>query len=312
MKIFTHSGRFHADDVFATAVIQLAFDAPCHYVRTRDPQIIQQATEMDLVIDVGNSYDPVHNRFDHHQYTAAELNRASGTEQLWPYAAFGLIWKHFGETAIQKVIPHLPKETAAALHAEVDNNFVRWLDADDVGIKAAAGNPTQIATVVAAFNNPNGNTDEDFCTVVAFAKQVLTVIIRTAAESVSNNRKLAHTIHNHPSTNPVLELSEGMDWVRLVRQENQQRSTKIQYIISPRRDGSWAAQSVPDKKDSYRPLYPFPHEWATLHGEALQQKSGIPDAEFCHGGRHLFIAKTRAGVFAAAARGLILNNQQPG
>jgi len=65
-QIFTHDGIFHADDIFAIALIKVFLN--CHdVVRTRD--ISQKILDypLRLVIDVGLNYNPELGNFDHHQ-----------------------------------------------------------------------------------------------------------------------------------------------------------------------------------------------------------------------------------------------------
>jgi len=62
MTVVTHDGNFHADDVFSIAVLKTIFPT-LTLIRTRDKHVISQA---DIVIDVGNEYDPETGRFDHH------------------------------------------------------------------------------------------------------------------------------------------------------------------------------------------------------------------------------------------------------
>ena len=61
--IATHSGTFHADDVFGVGVLMGVF--PSHtLLRTRDKALIATA---DFVVDVGGTWDAATGRFDHHQ-----------------------------------------------------------------------------------------------------------------------------------------------------------------------------------------------------------------------------------------------------
>lgn len=76
---YTHGGRFHADDVFSTALLHML-----------NPKI-----KVHRVMDVpkntkGIIYDIGRGEFDHHQEDA--LVRENGV----PYAAFGLLWRKFG------------------------------------------------------------------------------------------------------------------------------------------------------------------------------------------------------------------------
>src|SRR4051795_4982893 len=84
MKVATHSGSFHADDVFALATLGLLGD-PLEVVRTRDPKVMAAC---DARIDVGFRSDPATGDFDHHQREGAGA-RPNGIR----YASFGLVWR---------------------------------------------------------------------------------------------------------------------------------------------------------------------------------------------------------------------------
>jgi uncharacterized UPF0160 family protein len=87
--LVTHNATFHADDIFATATLSLLLGGKVKVIRTRDEEIIRTG---DYVYDVGGEYDASINRFDHHQKGGAG-KRENGI----PYAAFGLLWKTYGE-----------------------------------------------------------------------------------------------------------------------------------------------------------------------------------------------------------------------
>ncbi len=93
MKASTHDGRFHADEIFALAVLNL-FYPDLEIVRSRDEGVYKNA---DIIVDVGHVYEPDNLIFDHHQRSFA-LKRESGI----PYASFGLVWKHYGDVVVEK------------------------------------------------------------------------------------------------------------------------------------------------------------------------------------------------------------------
>lgn len=65
MKIGTHSGVFHCDDALACFMLKcLPRYKEAQIIRSRDESILK---ECDVVVDVGGVYDPVAQRFDHHQ-----------------------------------------------------------------------------------------------------------------------------------------------------------------------------------------------------------------------------------------------------
>ncbi len=67
ITIATHSGFYHADELFAIAVLKLIFEkegSQVEIIRTRDRET---AFSCDYCVDVGREYDPSKNRYDHHQ-----------------------------------------------------------------------------------------------------------------------------------------------------------------------------------------------------------------------------------------------------
>ena len=67
-KIITHDGLFHADEVFAIALLlETRYEVPIH--RTRDKSAMDTfLRDPDVfVLDVGGEYDVVYHNFDHHQ-----------------------------------------------------------------------------------------------------------------------------------------------------------------------------------------------------------------------------------------------------
>src|SRR5687767_7701889 len=94
MKVVTHDGPFHADDVFAYAVLRAAL-GDIQLVRSREPAVIDSA---DLVFDVGSEYDPSARRYDHHM--RERPLRSSGT----PYSSVGLIWRDYGRAALPSLL----------------------------------------------------------------------------------------------------------------------------------------------------------------------------------------------------------------
>ena len=114
--IAVHDGKFHADDVFACATIELMLGRRAKIVRTRDEAVLAKA---DFVADVGNIYDPAKQRFDHHMREGA-----GARENGIPYAAFGLVWKEYGEKVCGS------KEIAE----RIDARLIAPIDAEDNGM----------------------------------------------------------------------------------------------------------------------------------------------------------------------------------
>lgn len=65
-KILTHNGQFHADEVFACALIQCVFGEHIPIVRTRDITIDDMNDPETWIVDMGGVHNPELGLFDHH------------------------------------------------------------------------------------------------------------------------------------------------------------------------------------------------------------------------------------------------------
>ena len=136
-SIATHSGSFHADDVFGVGVLMGVF--PSHSLtRTRKQELIDAA---DFVVDVGGTWDAATGRFDHHQrgFTGARpAHEADGkTVPGVGYASAGLVWAAFGSdyvTAWGRVNGHsLNAQAVDEIVLAIDHSLVQYLDIVDTG-----------------------------------------------------------------------------------------------------------------------------------------------------------------------------------
>ena len=122
MIIATHSGKFHADDAWAVAVLDILYPGS-EIIRTRDQSLIDAA---DFAIDVGGTWDPATGRFDHHQ-KGFDVTRQSGV----PYASAGLVWKEYGARCVAALAAthtghQLTDDAAQQLAYAIDDDVVRF------------------------------------------------------------------------------------------------------------------------------------------------------------------------------------------
>src|SRR5512133_1817579 len=115
MLIGTHGGKFHADEVFACATLQLLYP-DANIIRTRDLSTLRTC---NIRVDVGSRYDFCNNDFDHHQNGFEEV-RPNGIK----YSSFGLIWRHFGLKVCNN---------DSELFQLLDDRLVQPIDASDNG-----------------------------------------------------------------------------------------------------------------------------------------------------------------------------------
>jgi uncharacterized UPF0160 family protein len=283
-NVVTHDGKFHCDDIFGVAVLQLRFGVEnLSVTRTREAALIKDA---DIVLDVGGEYDPARMRFDHHQ------NGAPVRESGLPYAAFGLLWKEFGEAITGS------KE----ITEKIDKKLAQPVDAGDNGIMLYEMNqyevaPAEMYDLLESFMPPIGSSDdpdEAFMKAVTIAREYLVRVIERA--KVKELLKVrAKEVYEAAEDKTVLVFDAPMKRDIFIQYE------EVKVIVSQdEQKTKWVAVTVPADETTFASRVYFPEAWAGLLDEELAAVSGIKDAIFCHKERFIFVAKSREGAEAAA------------
>jgi uncharacterized UPF0160 family protein len=290
MKVATHPGNFHADDVFAIAALSLAA-GPLEIVRTRDPDLQAQA---DARVDVGGRSDAATGDFDHHQRGGAG-ERPNGIR----YASFGLVWRHVGAGLAGG------PEAAEA----VDERLVQGVDANDTGqaiIEPLIGEirPMSVSGLVAGLNPAwdevltAEQADARFAEAVALATQILErEIARVAA--VRRAEDLVNAAIARAPDPRVIELDRNMPW----RETVLRAAPEALYVIYPKSDG-WGLQAVPTGRSGFENRLDLPAHWTGHSGADLIAATGVDDAIFCHPAGFYASAGSREGILALAAGAL--------
>jgi uncharacterized UPF0160 family protein len=290
MRVATHPGTFHADDVFAIAVLGLVH-GPLEIVRTRDEA--QQAA-CDVRVDVGGRSDPATGDFDHHQRGGAG-ERPDGVR----LASFGLVWRAYGERVAGSA------EAAEA----IDRRLVQGVDANDTGQEISQPliegvRPMTVSGVVAAMNpawdeelTPE-EEDARFAEAVALATAILRRELAGAAAFARAQRLVRDAIRAAGDPR-VIELDRNMPWHEAVVTG----APEALFVVYPKADG-WGMQAVPRELGAFANRHDLPAEWAGLSGAELAAVTGVPDAVFCHAARFYVSARTREGIAELARRAL--------
>jgi uncharacterized UPF0160 family protein len=290
MRVATHPGTFHADDVFAIAALGLVH-GPLQIVRTRD-EALQQAC--DVRVDVGGRSDPATGDFDHHQRGGAG-ERANGIR----FASFGLVWREHGERLAGSA------EAAAA----VDERLVQGVDANDTGQEISQPlvddiRPMTVSGVVAAMNPvwDEELTQEQEDARFAEAVELATGILRrelAGAAAFDRAQRLVRDAIRRADDPRIIELDRNMPWQEAIVRE----APEALFVTYPKSDG-WGLRAVPQRLGEFANRRDLPAEWAGLSGEELAAVTGVPDAVFCHAARFYVSARTREGITELARRAL--------
>ncbi len=290
MRVATHPGTFHADDVFAIAVLGLVH-GDLEIVRSRDPEV-QDAC--DVRVDVGGRSDPTTGDFDHHQRGGAG-ERPNGIR----LASFGLVWRAYAR--------RLAGSTEAAV--AIDERLVQGVDANDTGQEIATPlvegvRPMSVSGIVAAMNpawdeelTPE-EEDGRFAEAVALATGILERELAGAA-AFARAQALVRDAIARAEDPRVIELDRNMPW----RETVITGAPDALFVMYPKSDG-WGMQAVPLEAGAFGNRRDLPAEWAGLSGEELAAVTGVPDAVFCHLARFYVSAASREGILALARRAL--------
>lgn len=276
-KAFTHSGKFHADDVFSSAL--LLYLNP-QITITRGKRVPEEYD--GIVFDIGRG------RYDHHQRDSRV--RENGV----PYAAFGLLWEELGGEILGETLAQ-----------RFDEEFVQPLDNND-----NTGEKNELASLIGNFNPvwdeteaADGVTEEerDRGLSVGFlrAVQVAGMVLENKFARYRADARADEKI------NQVLAMQEtqGGDARILVLPEfvpcqKQLKETDIAFVIFPSNRGGYCIQ--PQKKpDSMNYKCSFPKQWLGLENEELQKATGLASAGFCHKGGFLMTVGDEADAIRA-------------
>jgi uncharacterized UPF0160 family protein len=283
MLIATHDGSFHADEVFAIAVLGL-LDEPVEIIRTRDRDLLAGA---DVRVDVGFRYDPGAGDFDHHQRDF-DVVRDNGVR----YASFGLIWREFGGRVCDG-----DQDVADT----VDATLVQPVDANDTGQQLTKPlidgvHPMTVNGVIGGFNAHWDETltaeqeRERFDAAVALAEGIVAREVGSAASGRRAERLVREAIA--AAADPrLIELPANSPWKQVLVPA----APDALFVIYPKRQG-FGLEAVPRQLGSFENRRDLPAAWGGLEGDDLVAVTGVPDALFCHAKRFLAVAGSHAGI----------------
>lgn len=288
-KAFTHSGKFHADDVFSSALLLYL-----------NPQItITRGNRVPEGYD-GIVFDIGRGRYDHHQRDSRV--RENGV----PYAAFGLLWEELGSGILGETLAQ-----------RFDEEFVQPLDKND-----NTGEKNELASLIGNFNPvwdeteaADGVTEEKrdrglsvgFLRAVQVAGMVLENKFARYRADARADEKIDQVL--------AMQETQGGDARILVLPEfvpcqKRLKETDTAFVIFPSNRGGYCIQ--PQKKpDSMNYKCSFPKQWLGLENEELQAATGLASAGFCHKGGFLMTVGDEADAIRACEISLEEYEQKP-
>lgn len=293
--LVTHSGGFHADELLSTVILTRLF-AQAQIVRSRDEAWITPAEDR-IIYDVGRAYDTDARIFDHHQRGAPLRDDGQ------PFSSFGLIWRHFGRDYLRAL--DVPADHVDQIHRDFDAGFVLPVDLVDNGAlsPSAAGPlladltlPVLLESLKPVFDetDPEAET-RAFHDALAIARAFVEASIRRKAAKYRAESMVLQAISD-AGAGRVLELPQGMPFRAAIVKA---RADHLLFVVHPR-DKDWALTGIRKADEGFEQRADLPLAWAGLTDAALEQACGVTGARFCHNGRFIAVAATRAAILQMA------------
>jgi len=288
--IVTHNGTFHADDVFACAILSLYLKQKGEkfkITRTRDEDIFNVA---NYLIDVGAKNDESTNSFDHHQEKGAG-KRENGIE----YASFGLVWKKFGRTLCEN----------DKIWEEIDKKLVTYVDAGDNGQEIILDtyqgiNPYTLQSII-AINRPilkNETDDKQFSKLVKFAENIISREI-ISLQKMHEEIKYLKSVYERSESKEIIVLNK--DIPRSTVYEAFKEYEEILFIVSPNESyDEWKVTAMRSENGVFTNRKDLPIEWTGKRNGELAKLVGVEDAIFCHRKPFLIVVKTKESAIKLA------------
>lgn len=306
--ITTHSGRFHADDACAIAILLLVHnlkaDSPdIEIIRSRKSEDWERA---DFVVDVGGEYDSEQRHFDHHQKGGAG-ERENGI----PYAACGLVWKHYGETACINILKNhhrgeSSQTTVTTLPQRIDDEIIAAIDASDNGVSLgtqihSSVRPVLISDIVQSFvPSWKSRTNEQlyiaFIEAVVWMQDFLLRAIKKSAD-ILEGEDLVRKAYDQSNDKQIIVLENTYPWHRVLMEMKEPL-----FVVCPdsSNSGNWEVNAVKKSIGSFENRKDLPITWAGKTATELVDASGVPDALFAHNKRFIAVAGSKEGALALA------------
>lgn len=289
-RVATHYRDFHADDVFAIAILKMLF--PKIKVTRAEYSDKESLSNADIRVDIGGKYNPDTLDFDHHQPEGAGI-RKNGI----PYASCGLVWDYFGMEIVKD----------PQIFEEIDRKIMQTLDAIDNGVEITEVKIIRAYTISDYIMSLNPqwpdenlkNFDARFEVAVEFAMHVIRTEVEKIKRRLLAEKELVKYIDLNKNKDYLI-VYEKLPWREYVIEK-----TQYKYVIEyDEVTDSWRITSVPIMVDSFDVRHTFPRKWAGLKGKDLQAASGIKDTVFCHRGLFFAVAKTKESAIQMVERSI--------
>ena len=173
IRIVTHNGKIHSDEVASIALLTSYFSNQGKQVsvlRTRD---LDKTSPDDILVDIGLKYNHEFFQYDHHQ---EDFNETWNHNNI-SLSSAGLIWRHYGEEIIELYLSNhvdqydhgfnYTEETIQEIKDIIYDKLIKEIDANENGIQIESD--LNISELIAALN---GDINDEYSQNLNFNRAV--------------------------------------------------------------------------------------------------------------------------------------------
>jgi uncharacterized UPF0160 family protein len=284
MRVITHDGTFHTDEVFAIALLKKFVNSNIEVIRTREEAILTESKEDKniFVIDVGREYNFHKRNFDHHQ---REFNKTWNNDNTL-FSSCGLIWDFLKKRG------YLKKYSKFTL-INIEKKLIKKIDAHDNGqFFWSMSNMIKLC-------NREDNKMEDFNKGLSLAKiyidnifhqechsDKLNQIFQKDLEKYDNNKIFFSSISNNSSF--LKHLSQKTNAAIIIYEQKYGEDSSRWYSKAITKQE--VCQQV-DKNCIFSAL--APESWRGLSDDELKVRTGMQNVVFVHKTGYLCVSKNK-------------------
>lgn len=285
MKIVTHDGTFHTDEVFAIALLKKFVSGNIEVIRTRNTEILEEAKKDKsvYVIDVGREYNEEYRNFDHHQ---RDFN-LKWNNTIGLLSSCGLVWKYIRKKG------YLKKINPKALKI-IEETLIQKIDMHD--------NATQfwtLSNMIKICNRGEENKIEDFMKAVDIAYIFLENSFYHANNDEDIMEQFEIDLMNYNKNNNGIFISSLSSNSSILNKLSKETNALIIIYEQKGETGSrWYTKAITKVKinennllEKYSALSPI--NWRGISEEEFKKVSGLKGAVFAHKMGHLCVSKNQ-------------------
>ena len=280
-KYITHAGTMHADEVFATAFLDL-YNKDIKVMRVSEVEKAKIRKDA-IVYDIGRG------KYDHHQEDAKV--RENGIK----YSSLGLLFEEFGKDYLKQE----KIEDIDEVYVGMEKELIEAIDAIDNGVFPEIIAPYKVKTIseiIKLFNpsfGSNEKEEEQFIKAVEVAKQIWQETLYSVIGKVKAKKIVLEKIKNEKKD--YLELEEYLPYEETLLKTEE--GDHLLFVMYPSNRGGYGIKTIKKSLEDKTDRMLFPESWAGLENKELEKVSNIKDISFCHSGRFLVTCKTKEAAY---------------